>query len=63
MPNNKRGTRYTKEFKDSILKRLDQPSKETAALLVLRKKAQVIWGTMKTNDQCSRSPNSSGADR
>ncbi len=32
MPNNKKGTRYTKEFKDSILKRLDQPSNETASL-------------------------------
>ena len=31
MPNNKRGKRYTKEFKDSILKRLDQPSNETVA--------------------------------
>jgi len=31
MSNNKRGTRYTKEFKDSILKRLDQPSNETVA--------------------------------
>ena len=29
--NNKRGRRYTKEFKDSILKRLDQPSNETVA--------------------------------
>lgn len=31
MPNNKRGRRYTQEFKDSILKRLDQPSNETVA--------------------------------
>ena len=27
--NNKKGNRYTKEFKDSILKRLNQPSNET----------------------------------
>lgn len=32
MPNNnKRGRRYTKEFKDSILNRLHQPSNETVA--------------------------------
>lgn len=31
MPNNKRGRRYTKEFKDSILKRLKHPSNETVA--------------------------------
>lgn len=31
MPNNKKGTRYTKEFKDSILKRLNQPTNETVA--------------------------------
>ena len=31
MTNNKTGKRYNKEYKDSILKRLDQPSTETVA--------------------------------
>ena len=31
MTNSKKGKRYTKEFKDSILKRISQPSNETVA--------------------------------
>ena len=31
--NSKKGNRYTKEFKDSILKRLNQPSNETVAFI------------------------------
>ncbi len=38
------------------LKRKEKALVETAALLVLRKKAQAIWGAQRKNDQCPRSP-------
>ena len=37
------------------LRRKEKALAETAALLVLRKKALAIWGTTRTNDQCPRS--------
>jgi len=36
---------------------------ETAALLVLRKKARAIWGTARALDQCLRSQDSNRTDR
>lgn len=38
------------------LKRKESALAETAALLVLRKKTQAIWGTPRTTNQCLRSP-------
>lgn len=51
--NNSKRT-YTKEFKDSILKRLDFPTNEknirwNCNIVVLRKRSQAIWG-MKRKD-------------
>ncbi len=38
------------------LNRKEKALAEVAALLVLRKKAQAIWGTRRKTDQCPRSP-------
>ena len=45
------------------LARKDRALAETAALLVLRKKAQAIWGATRTHDQHPGSPNRHLADR
>lgn len=45
------------------LSRKEKALAETAALLVLSKKARAIWGTERTNDQHPGSPESRCADR
>ena len=45
------------------LRRKEKALAETAALLVLRKKAEAIWGTQRKSDQYPRSPVSSRADQ
>ena len=44
------------------LGRKDRALAETAALLILRKKAAAIWGRKRTNDQHPRSPRRGNAD-
>ena len=61
--------RATKEDKKRVkdlereLARKDRALAETAALLVLRKKASAIWGTERTHDQHPRSPSRNFFDR
>lgn len=58
MPNNnKRGRKYTKELKDSILKRLDQPSNETVASISAETDIPkgTIYQWIKNNNQNQKS--------
>ena len=54
-----RVTKEKKRVKDleRDLARKDRALAETAALLVLRKKASAIWGATRTHDQYPTSPN------
>ena len=60
MPNNnKKGQRYTKEFKESILKRLEQPSSETVASVAQEisiSKATIYQWIRNNNQRKSNNP-------